>query len=177
MNKYSLQLERESKKIILSLQSNDTAHVQAQAVDICRAVDANNYSINYGEVNESLLAKLFKDLAFNNFNYTQCREWIGPITNNQPCTYVLGKRVYIRNAILKYLDIPKDNYYPKPRCGNAKCVNPLHFEYKTAKSSKLSPGDIEILKVQKREGASVEQIAQILKVHRATIYRHLQQVA
>lgn len=177
MNQYSLQLERGGKRIRLALESNDTAHAQAQAVDICRAIDADQYSISYEHIDESPLAKLFRDLAFNNFEYTECFEWQGSFANKQPCFYVLGKRIYVRYSILQYLDIPKDNYYPKPRCGNARCINPLHFDYKSAKHSKLSPGDIEILKAQRREGASVNQIAQILKVHRSTIYRHLQQVA
>lgn len=177
MNKYSIKLEKGKKRTLISLSSNDTAHAQAQAVDICRALNAKHYSINYGEIDESLLSKLFKDLAFNNFKYTECSEWKGSFCNKQPCFYVFGKRIYVRYSILQYLDIPKDNYYPKPRCGNANCINPLHFDYKSAKHSKLSPGDIEILKAQRREGASVNQIAKILKVHRATIYRHLQQVA
>jgi hypothetical protein len=177
VNQYSIELERNNKKLTLAVQSNDTAHVQAQAVDICRAVDATQYSISYEHIEESPLAKLFRDLAFNNFKYTECSNWDGSFSNKQPCFYVLGKRVYVRYSILLYLDIPKDNYYPKPRCGNPNCVNPLHFDYKTAKHSKLSPGDIEILKAQRREGASVNQIAKILNVHRATIYRHLQEVA
>jgi len=177
VNQYSIKLERNDKILLLAVQSNDTAHVQAQAVDICRAVDATQYSISYEQIKESTLAKLFRDLAFNNFEYTKCFQWQGSFSNKQPCFYVFGKRIYVRYSILQYLDIPKDNYYPKPRCGNTQCINPLHFDYKSAKHSKLSPGDIEILKAQRREGASVNQLAKILKVHRATIYRHLQQVA
>lgn len=177
MNQYSIELKNTSKKLVLAVQSNDTAHVQAQAVDICRAVNAEQYSISYEKIEESLIAKLFRNLAFNNFEYTKCFNWEGSFSNKQPCFYVLGKRIYVRYSILRYLDIPKDNYYPKPRCGNPDCINPLHFDYKTAKHSKLSPGDIEILRAQRREGASVNQIAKILNVHRATIYRHLQEVA
>jgi tRNA threonylcarbamoyladenosine modification (KEOPS) complex Pcc1 subunit len=67
VNQYSIELERNNKKLTLAVQSNDTAHVQAQAVDICRAVDATQYSISYEHIDESPLAKLFRDLAFNNF--------------------------------------------------------------------------------------------------------------
>ena len=61
MNQYSIELERNNKKLTLAVQSNDTAHVQAQAVDICRAVDAIQYSISYEQIDESPLAKLFRD--------------------------------------------------------------------------------------------------------------------
>jgi hypothetical protein len=81
VNQYSIELERNNKKLTLAVQSNDTAHVQAQAVDICRAVDATQYLISYEHIDESPLAKLFRDLAFNNFDYKECFEWEGSFCN------------------------------------------------------------------------------------------------
>ncbi len=176
MENHSILFQLKTKKLLLPVCASDTTHAQGQALDIGRALGCDRYEIKYGSAIESTVSKLFKKLAFNEFSQQRCEIWKGSVSNKQPCFYVLGKRVYVRYSILLYLDIPKDNCYPKPRCGDPNCINPLHFDYKTAKHSKLSPGDIKILKAQRREGASVNQIAKILKVHKATIYRHLQQV-
>jgi predicted transcriptional regulator len=85
----------------------------------------------------------------------------------------LSKRYYVRTAILKYLDIPRDGAVPKPRCGNPLCVNPYHFEYHGEKNAKLSSGDIQMLLAFHGQGASARQIAKALNVNRSTIYRKL----
>jgi len=169
----SIVFELTNKTLALPLTACDTAHAQAQALDIGRALDCDRYQITYTETSETTLAKLFKDLAFNNFTQQECCEWEGSYTNKVPCFYALGKRYYVRAVILKYLDIPRDGVVPKPRCGNAHCVNPYHFEYREEKNTKLSSGDMKMLLAFQSQGASVRQIAKALKVHRSTIYRKL----
>jgi transcriptional regulator of acetoin/glycerol metabolism len=88
---------------------------------------------------------------------------------------VFGKRLYIRNVILKYLDIPKDDAIAKPSCSCKACINPYHTAYtsKSKKNQKLGAGDDQLLLAFLGQGISVTQIAKALKVHRSTIYRKL----
>ena len=170
---YILSLIKESKKLRLQVTAKDSGHAQAQAGDISRALSAEKYNLTYGSCEEDLLSKLFKDLAENNFCHGECSEWVGPSTNNVPCTYVLGSRQYVRTVILKYLDIPKDGVTAKPKCMCKQCINPYHFTYVHGKNEKISCGDRKLLVAYRSQGVGIAQIAAALNVHRSTIYRQL----
>jgi hypothetical protein len=173
LEKHSILFEIKTKKLYLPVCASDTAHAQGQALDIGRALDCDRYEIKYGTAKEGAVSRLFKKLAFNEFNQKSCELWERSFTNNTPCFYALGKRYYVRTAILKYLDIPRDGVVPKPRCKNAHCINPYHFEYCAEKNTKLSGGDVQMLLAFQSQGASAAQIAKALNVHRSTIYRKL----
>lgn len=158
---------------MLPLRACDTAHAQAQALDIGRAFENAKYSLSYGQADDSLISELFKKLAFNEFTQQSCELWAGSFVNKSPCFYALGTRFYVRTTILKYLDIPREGVVPKLRCKNPHCINPYHFEYCAEKNTKLSSGDVQMLLAFQSQGASARQIAKVLKVHRSTIYRKL----
>ena len=173
MEHHSILFEHQTKKLALPILASDTAHAQGQALDISRALDCERYQITYKQTRETVVSVLFKKLALNDFTQKDCDIWEGSVTNGCPCFYTLGKRFYVRAAVLKYLDIPRDGAVPKPRCGNPLCINPYHIEYHTEKNAKLSGGDIQMLLAFQSQGASVQQIAKALNVHRSTIYRKL----
>ena len=170
---YTLVVVKNHKKTRIALEANDHGHAQAQAIDIVRALDADKYDISYGPHKETAISKLFKDLAFNNFSHKQCYKWEKGSTNDVPCCYVVGERYYLRGLILKYLDIPKDDFVTKNNCKCKTCINPYHFEYVREKNEKLSGGDEQLLVAYRSRGVEVSQIASALNVHRSTIYRRL----
>lgn len=160
-------------KLDLSITSFDSNHAQAQAADICRALKVDSFELSYKCVEETALGLLFRQLAFNDFNSKECSIWQGCKTNGTPCCYVMGGRIYVKNLILSYLDIPKDELTTKSVCNNKHCVNPYHFKYVSGRNAKLSCGDRKLLLAYRGQGAAVTQIAEALKVHRSTIYRQL----
>jgi len=170
---HCLTVRRDGKTIELSLVSHDSNHAQAQARDICRALDAPSFSLSYKEVSESELSELFRRLAFNDFSMKECTPWEGKFTNKTPCVYTLGRRLYVKSTILKYLDIPKENDTTKAVCKNLDCINPYHYTYVDGKNAKLSCGDVKMLLAYRSQGTGAAQIAKALNVHRSTIYRRL----
>lgn len=174
-SQYRLLLRKTKQELAIPIRANDTAHAQAQAEDICRALEGARFELSYGESDVTPLAELFTKLAANDFTHSQCWLWGGSFCNNVPCVYVFGKRLYIRNVILKYLDIPKDDAIAKPSCSCKACINPYHTAYtsKSKKNQKLGAGDDQLLLAFLGQGISVSQIAKALKVHRSTIYRKL----
>jgi hypothetical protein len=171
--RYVLSLNKCNKKTKLAILANDSAHAQAQALDIIRAFNADGYSLTYGTYKDTDLSRLFCGLAFNTFTHKFCYTWTATECNKVPCCYVFGERFYLRNVILRYLDIPKDDLITKNSCKCGGCVNPYHFAYVTEKNEKLSSGDLKLLVAYRSQGAGVAQIATALKVHRSTIYRRL----
>lgn len=170
---YTLVVYRGKSKLTIPISANGTAHAQAQAIDIGRALEATKTKLDYIKTEETPLASLFKNLAFNNYDYKVCVPWSGSFTNAVPCVYALKKRYYIRSLIVKYLDIPSDDCSPKPSCNCKNCVNPLHFEYRQGKNSKLTCGGTSLLLAYASQGVSPAQIAKVLKVHPSTVYRNL----
>lgn len=175
MEKYNLTLFTSSKKISLPVDANDSNHAQAQSADICRSLCGTRFELTYGTSRNNLLSELFKKLAFNSYSHDSCSIWEGKSTNNSPCVYVLGTRLYVKNIILRYLDIPTDSVV-KPVCKCQECVNPYHFMYTQHKNSRLTTGDIKLLEAYSQQGVSVNQIAKALNVHRSTIFRKLKKV-
>lgn len=171
--KYVLIVSKNKKQTKLAVVANDSNHAQGQAADLVRAFNAENYKLSYGICKETEVSKLFYDLAYNNFTHKSCYAWSKSECNNVPCCYVLGERFYIRNLILKYLDIPKEDSVTKNSCNCKNCVNPYHFVYVNEKNEKLSSGDLKLLVAYRGQGVEVAQIAAALKVHRSTIYRRL----
>jgi hypothetical protein len=170
---YTLILRNEKgKKVAVKLQANDNNHAQAQACDICRAINASEYSLSYEGREDCLLSLYLKKLAYNEFSHEACYEWEGAFTNKNPCVYFFNKRNYLRNIATRYLDIPEGKTVHL-KCGNKRCVNPYHFTYLAGKNSKLSGGDLGLLVAYRSQGVSVQQAARALKVHRSTIYRNL----
>ena len=172
-SQYTLLLRKNRSKFYLPVKALDTNHAQAQAQDIIRALEAHELELTYTKQKESLLANLFEQLAFNTFTQDKCVEWGGSHCNKCPCVYVFQKRIYVKEIILKYLDIPKDKTVAKLRCKNTSCVNPYHFEYHDNSNSKLTCGDTKLLLAYRSQGAGVDQIAKALNVHRSTVYRKL----
>ena len=173
MPEHSVIFKTKNKTFTLAVAGHDTSHAQAQALDISRALDCESYEVKYTDCKSTITSELFKRLALNDFSQKNCVVWEGKYTNNSPCFYALGKRYYVRTAILKYLDIPSEGLVPKTRCKNTHCINPYHFEYCAQKNTKLSGGDVQMLLAFQGQGASVTQIAKALNVHRSTIYRKL----
>lgn len=170
---YILTIAKDVTEKKITIYANDNNHAVAQAEDISRALDAEKFQVSYGDESKTLLSSLFKKLAFNNFRYDQCDEWTGSHTNETPCLYIFKKRLYVRNIILKYLDIPKDDCVTKLTCKNIKCINPYHYCYVSQKNSKISGADRGLAVAYLSQGASVSQIASALNVHRSTIYRNI----
>ncbi len=171
-NNYGLVLSNNGKQFKLAITANDSGHAQAQAADIIRSLDAESFSLTYENLKETTLSRLFTKLAFNSFDHKSCAVWEGAVSNKSPCAYVCQRRVYIKNIILKYLDIPTD-LTVRPTCENKLCVNPYHFVYLPEKNSKLSGGDLKLLVAYRSQGAGISQLAEAFKVHRSTIYRTL----
>jgi len=169
---YCLVLERNLKTIELAVTANDSAHAQAQAADIARALQAETFSLSYKVVQENALAKLFRRLSISDFDHACCEAWQGSFCNGSPVIYALGARYYVRPLILDYLEINKDGCV-KPSCGNSYCINPYHNSYKKTKSSKLGVADTNLVLAFSSQGVPVREIAKALNVHRSTIYRTL----
>jgi len=171
---YKLIVSKNSKKLEISIDANDSNHAQAQASDICRSLHGTGFELTYGMSPKNPLADLFRSLAFNTFTHGGCFAWEGKYTNQSPCVYVFGERLYVKNIILRYLDIPNDSVV-RPTCKCKTCVNPYHFAYLESKNSKLTGGDLKLMRAYKNQGVSIDQIAKVLKVHRATVYRKLKE--
>jgi hypothetical protein len=171
---YTLKLDRDKTTLKLSLEANESGHAQAQASDICRALQANSYQLDYVETESTHISELFNKLAVNDFTYNQCFIWKGRYDkDNYPCLYVFKERLYVRNVILKYLDIPKEDAHLRLTCGKRDCVNPFHFSYAERKNERLTGGDTKMLLAYASQGVSVTQIAKAFNLHRSTIYRKL----
>ena len=170
---HCLTLTKRGRSLDLSLVSHDSFHAQAQASDICRAFDADTFTLSYKEREKDNLSELFRCLAFNDFETKKCTEWQGKFANDTPCIYTLGQRFYIKSMILKYLDIPKDDATTKTVCKSKPCINPYHYMYVDGKNAKLSCGDVKMLVAYRSQGTGARQIAKALNVHRSTIYRRL----
>jgi len=173
LKEYNLEFTKQDKKIQLHIEANNSNHAVAQAEDICRALDASSFNLNYGACRQNHLSTLFKKLSLNLFDYKVCVPWTETFSNNVPCLYVFKQRYYVRNLILKYLDIPKEDATARPSCSCKSCINPYHFSYRFGKNSKLTGGDVQMLLAFMGQGAGVSQAAKALKVHRSTIYRKL----
>lgn len=171
LNTYRLELLRNSVKLSLAVWANESAHAQAQAQDICRALEVDEFNLAYETADPSPLAVLFRQLAFNEFTHESCCEW-EKTCNDAPCIYAFKKRFFLKPIILKYLDIPQDSPV-RLTCDNSHCINPYHFKYVSGKNSKLSTGDCRLLVAYQGQGASIQQVAKAFKVHRSTIYRNL----
>jgi hypothetical protein len=171
--RYILELHKDNVNLKIALSANDSGHAQAQAADIARALVSDSYNIAYGKQRETKLSRLFRDLANNNFDYKLCSLWNGSKVNNTPCVYALGKRHYIRNLIIRYLNIADDGHTAKPKCDCRDCINPYHFKHSKEKNEKISCGDLKMLVAYRGQGARVTQIAEAFNVHRSTIYRKL----
>ena len=171
--KYQLKILKKNKTIDLYIEANNNNHAVAQAEDICRALDASSFNLHYKICKETPLSILFKKLALNLFDYKTCEPWGENFSNNVPCLYVFKQRYYVRNLILKYLDIPREGAIARPSCNCKSCINPYHFSYRTGKNSKLTGGDTNMLLAFISQGSGVSQAAKALKVHRSTIYRKL----
>jgi Transposase and inactivated derivatives, IS30 family len=169
---YCLKLQKSNKNLKLAIKANDASHAQAQALDICRSLSADQLTLLYEEHKNTKLSELFKKLAYSDFNHKECFEWSSSYTNGCPAIYLFGKRFYIRPLILDYMDMNRDNFV-KMTCKNKRCVNPYHFSYAPAKASKLTGGDKKLMLAFASQGVSVQQIAEALKVHRTTVYRNL----
>jgi len=169
---YSVLVSRGKSKTQLGIKALDAAHAQAQALDIIRSLGADKSELLYGESKPSRLSELYRRLAFNEFEHKECCIWEGSITNRVPSIYATGKRFYIRPLILGYLDIQRDSVV-KNTCGNPLCINPYHNNYLNGNNSKLGSGDMRIVLAFRSQGIPVPQIAEVLKVHRSTIYRAL----
>jgi len=170
---HCLTVFKNEKQFELALTSFDSNHAQAQASDICRALEADSFSLSYKQIKEDCMARLFKKLAFNDFESKVCSGWDGKYTNGVPCVYIFGKRIYVKNLILRYLDIPKDETVTKSTCRCKTCINPYHFMYLDGRNSKLSCGDLKLLLAYRGQGTSIEKVAQAFNVHRSTLYRRL----
>lgn len=171
LNTYKLELSKSSAKLSLSIWANESVHAQAQAQDICRALSAEEFHLKYGDVKTCALSHLFKQLAFNEFTHDTCSTW-DTRCNDSPCLYAFKKRFFVKQVILKYLDIPVDNPV-RMTCSCKSCINPYHYNYVLGKNSKLSTGDRRLLVAYQSQGASIPQVAKAFKVHRSTVYRNL----
>ena len=175
MKQYALNLHKDRIQTQIRIEANDSSHAQAQAADICRAVQAGSYQLAYAEVEPTELSELFKKLAVNDFKHSDCFPWEGKYDKDgYPCIYLFKQRLYVRNVILKYLDIPKEDAHLRLTCGNRDCVNPFHFSYADRKNEKLTGGDTRMMLAYASQGVSVTQIAKAFNVHRSTIYRKLE---
>lgn len=169
---YTLTLSSRSKKTNVLVYAHDTNHAQAQAADICRSVYADRFDLIYERTPSTLVSDLYRRLGSNDFSHKDCVEWEGSQCNKTGCFYLLGKRIYVKHAILKYLDIPLDSTI-KNTCKNTLCINPYHFVYLPEKNSKLTGGELKLLVAYRSQGTGVNQIAKAFNVHRSTIYRKL----
>lgn len=171
---YTLELLKNKVKLKISVEAINSAHANAQAQDICKALQADKYTLNYKQTKNTLLSELFKNLATSNYDKHQCCNWKGKYDQDgYPCLYIFKQRTYVKNIILKYLDIPKEDSNLKLICSNRKCINPYHFNYTERKNEKFTGGDTRMLLAYAGQGVSITQIAQAFNVHRSTVYRKL----
>jgi len=170
---YQLEITKDNQAVKVLIEANNNNHAVAQAEDICRALDATSFNLHYTQCKETPLSSLFKKLATNAYDYKKCEPWVETFSNSVPCIYVFKQRFYVRNLILKYLDIPREGVVARPSCNCKSCVNPYHFSYKPGKNSKLTGADTNMLLAFLGQGSGVNQAAKALKVHRSTIYRKL----
>lgn len=176
---YTLNLLKNNKRTRIQIEANDSAHAQAQAVDICRAVQAGSYQLQYSESNKaqskSKLSELFCKLSTNQFSHKECCLWEGRIDKDgYPCAYVFNERQFIRTIILRYLDIPREDSHLRLTCENRDCVNPFHFSYTERRNERFTSGDTKLLLAYASQGVSASQMAKAFNVHRSTIYRKLE---
>ena len=157
----------------MALHALDTGHAQAQAKDIARALGATGIHLSYETRETNRISEFFRALSVSDFTQSECCVWDGSTTNNTPCFYALGKRHYVRDITMKYLDIQGNRTTVKTRCNHKLCVNPYHFEYVSEPNSRLSCSDKSMLLVWRSQGVPVYQMAQALNVSRSTIYRNL----
>ena len=170
---HTLCLEQGTRRFFLALHALDTGHAQAQAKDIARALGATGIHLSYETRETNRISEFFRALSVSDFTQSECCVWDGSTTNNTPCFYALGKRHYVRDITMKYLDIPGTRTTVKTRCNHKLCVNPYHFEYVSEPNSRLSCSDKNMLLVWRSQGVPVYQMAQALNVSRSTIYRNL----
>ena len=170
---HTLRLEGKTRSFSLSLSAHDTGHAQAQAKDIARALGADGMHLLYETHETTRISEFFRALAVSDFSHKECCIWDGSITSNSPCFYALGKRHYIRDITMKYLDIPYGRTVCKTKCNHKLCVNPYHFEYVCDPNSKLSCSDKKMLVLWAGQGVPINQIAQALNVSKSTVYRNL----
>ena len=170
---HALYLEGKVRGFSLALYAQDTNHAQAQAKDIARALGATGMRLSYETRETCLISEFFRALAVSDFKHSECCVWNGSTTNNSPCFYALGKRHYVRDVTMKYLDIPGARTTVKTKCNNKLCVNPYHFEYVSEPNSKLSCSENKLLLLWAGQGVPVTQIAKALNVSKSTIYRNL----
>jgi hypothetical protein len=172
---YSIELSKNKYKLKLRIDANDSGHAQAQAVDICRALQAQSYQLDYAETEPTELSTLFKRLSTNEFTHKECCLWKGKHDKDgYPCIYAFRERYYIRHVILRYLDIPKEDSYLRLTCDDKDCINPFHFSYAERRNEKFTSGDTKLMLAYASQGVSVIQIAKAFNVHRSTIYRKLE---
>lgn len=171
--RYSLFIEKNSKKIRLSITANDGLHANAQAVDIARALNSDVFTLKNEETESCDLSELFKKLAYSEFTHEKCHAWTTTFCNNTPVIYTLGTKFYVRPLILNYLDIPNDSFV-RPSCKNKNCINPFHNTYKNERAAKLTSADKQLALAFASQGVPVKEIAKAFKVHRSTIYRLIQ---
>ena len=170
MDDYCLVVEKNKKELQLCVKANDNNHAKAQAVDIARGLQADAFTLVYGQIESCELSEFFNKLAFSNFSHTECFTWQGKYCNNTPIIYALGTKYYVRPLILTYLDIPKDSFV-LPKCKRKNCINPFHNTYKNMKASKLTSADRQLALAFASQGTPVKDIAKAFKVHRSSIYR------
>ena len=170
---HTLCLEQGARRFFLAIHAQDTAHAQAQAKDIARALDATGIHLSYETYKTNRISEFFRALSVSDFTQSECCMWNGSTTNKTPCFYALGKRHYIRDITMKYLDIPGERTVVKTKCNHKLCVNPYHFEYVSEPNSRLSCSDKNMLLVWRSQGVPVHQMAKALNVSRSTIYRNL----
>ena len=173
MSHYTLTLLKGASKKHLAVEANDIHHAQAQAVDIHRSLGGVAFKLELGESEPTNLSRLFRRLAYNDFNYEDCINWGDSTNMGNPCLYVHKKRLYVRKVITCYLDIPTDDCCVRTVCNNPLCVNPYHFDYRSTAAAKLTTGDERLLAAYRSQGTSISQCAEAFKVNRSTIYRKL----
>jgi Helix-turn-helix domain of resolvase len=175
MDHYNAQYAFDAAKLTVNLEANDSNHAQAQALDIARAFDCQQFHLQYGLSSQAhqVLSEFFHKLATSDFNPKSCASWEGSYSNKNPCLYIFKSRFYVRPLFLKYLDVDRSDVVIKMSCGNPRCVNPYHFQYRKEKNSKLGGADDQLILGFLRSGVSVSAVAKTLGVHRSTIYRKL----
>ena len=173
LDSYVLEAFKNDISTKIQIKAFDANHAQAQAHDICRALDIESYLLTYGTCKETNLSQLFFDIAINNFTHNCCELWCGKSTNNSPCVYLHKRRLYVRQVILKYLNIPLENSCVRVKCADKNCINPYHFEYGKGKNEKISSADKALVVAWAMQGASIPSVAKAFGVHVSTIYRKL----
>ena len=173
-DQYTLELLKGRNRVNISIEALNSGHANAQAQDICKALQVDKYTMGYEQTEPTVLSDLFKNLATSNYDRKDCAEWEGKFDpDGYPCLYLFKQRLYVKNVILRYLDIPRENSSLKLICNNKQCINPYHFNYTERKNEKFTGGDTRMLLAYASQGVSIEQIAKAFNVHRTTVYRKL----